>query len=101
MKYVKGVKVVGKVAVVGSIALTGYEAYNDIQNGNYYSAATRATVLGIGLAATAIPVAGWFVAGGIGPADAGSDQTKYFIHSFLISDFWLFLTLEAHFWACF
>jgi len=57
MKYVKGVKVVGKVAVVGSVALTGYQTYNDIQNGNYYSAATRAAVLGIGLAATAIPVA--------------------------------------------
>ena len=70
LKYVKGVKVVGKVAVVGSVALTGYQTYSDIQNGNYYSAATRAAVLGVGLAATAIPVAGWFVAGGIGLADA-------------------------------
>jgi hypothetical protein len=70
LKYVKGVKVIGKVAVVGSVALTGYQTLSDIQNGNYYSAATRAAVLGIGLAATSIPVAGWFVAGGIGLADA-------------------------------
>ena len=70
LKYVKGVKVVGKVAVVGSVALTGYQTYSDIQNGKYYSAATRAAVLGVGLAATAIPIAGWFVAGGIGLADA-------------------------------
>jgi hypothetical protein len=71
LKYVKGVKVAGKVLVVAGVAATGYEVYDDVFNKeNYYSAATRAAVLGIGLAATAIPVAGWFVAGGIGLADA-------------------------------
>jgi len=71
LKYVKGVKAAGKVLVVGGVVATGYEVYDDVFNkGNYYSAGTRATVLGIGLAATAIPVAGWAVAGGIGLADA-------------------------------
>jgi len=70
LKYVKGVKVVGKTLVVGSVAVTGYQVYNDWNKGNYYSAGTRAAVLGIGLASAAIPVAGWFIAGGIGVADA-------------------------------
>lgn len=71
LKYVKGVKAAGKVLVVGGVVATGYEVYDDVFNkGNYYSAGTRAAVLGIGLAATAIPVAGWAVAGGIGLADA-------------------------------
>jgi hypothetical protein len=81
LKYVKGVKVAGKVLVVGGVVATGYEVYNDVFNkGNYYSAGTRAAVLGIGLAATGIPVAGWVLAGGIGLADAiWGDQFYYWV----------------------
>ena len=35
LKYVKGVKVVGKVLVVAGVAATGYQTYNDIKNGNF------------------------------------------------------------------
>jgi hypothetical protein len=71
LKYVKGVKVVGKVLVVAGVVVTGYEIYDDLFNeGDYYSGGTRSIVLGIGLVAPAIPYVGWFVAGGIGLADA-------------------------------
>lgn len=70
IKYVKGIKVIGKGLAIGGLAITGYQAINDIHNGNYYSAGTRALVLSIGLGATSIPFAGWALAGGIGLADA-------------------------------
>lgn len=71
LKYVKGVKVVGKVLVVAGTAATMYEAYDDAFNkGSYYSAGTRLAVAGVAAGAAFIPFVGWGIAGGIGIADA-------------------------------
>ena len=71
LKYVKGVKAVGKVLVVAGAAATIYVAYDDAFNkGNYYSAGTRLTVAGIAAGSASIPFVSWGIAGGIGLADA-------------------------------
>ena len=63
-------KIGGKVCLVAGIAVTAYQVTNDVNNGKYCSAGTRAAVFAVALSATAIPVVGWGVALGIGVADA-------------------------------
>ena len=68
-KVLNYTRVGGKALGVVGVAATGYQVYNDFDNGNYYSAGARTLVAGIALGATAIPVAGWGVAIGIGVLD--------------------------------
>ena len=80
MKYVKGVKAMGKVFNIANAGMTAWACYSDIQEGHYVSASTRGIVWGIGIAAGVfIPGVGWVVAGSIGVADAiwGDDFYKW------------------------
>ena len=70
MKYVKGVKAMGKGIGAINIGITGFAIYDDLQNRHIVTAIARGTVLGIGIASAAIPFIGWAIAGGIGVADA-------------------------------
>jgi hypothetical protein len=66
------------IAVV-NIATIGIAVANDIDNGNYMSATTRAAVFGVATGAAFIPVVGWGVSLSIGIADAiwGDDFYNY------------------------
>ena len=80
LKYVKGVKAMGKVFNIANVGMTAWACYSDIQEGHYVSASTRGIVWGIGIAAGVfIPGVGWVVAGSIGVADAiwGDDFYKW------------------------
>jgi len=68
-KVLNYTRVGGKILFVGGVVATGYQVGNDISNGDYYSAGTRAAVFGIAAGAAFIPVVGWGVAAGIGVAD--------------------------------
>ena len=84
IKYVKGVKAMGKVFNIANAGMTAWAMYNDYSAGHYYKLRARGIVWGVGMASTAIPVVGWFIAGSIGVVDAiwGDDlynwiETKY------------------------
>jgi hypothetical protein len=68
-KVLNYARIGSKALVVAGVVATGYQVGNDIVNGNYYSAGTRAAVFGVAAGAACIPVVGWAVAGGIGVAD--------------------------------
>ena len=78
IKYVKGVKAMGKVFNIANAGMTAWACYSDIQEGHYVSASTRGIVWGIA-AGVFIPGVGWVVAGSIGVADAiwGDDFYKW------------------------
>ncbi|MBQ9471115.1 MAG: hypothetical protein IJU72_09225, partial [Bacteroidales bacterium] len=70
MKYVKGVKAMGKVFNIANAGMTAWTMYNDYNAGHYYKLGARGIIWGVGMASTAIPVVGWAIAGSIGLADA-------------------------------
>ena len=70
LKYVKGVKAMGKVFNIANAGMTAWTMYNDYNAGHYYKLGARGIIWGVGMASTAIPVVGWAIAGSIGLADA-------------------------------
>lgn len=79
-KVLNYARVGGKVLGVAGIAATGYQVYNDWDNGNYASAGARGTVALVAAGAAFIPVVGWGVAIGIGVADyVWGDQLYYYL----------------------
>ncbi|TXD75360.1 hypothetical protein [Algoriphagus ratkowskyi] len=72
----------GKLLGVAGVVGTGVQVYGDWDKGKYYSAGTRAAVLGVGAGAALIPVVGWGVAAGIGVADyVWGDQFYNFVEN--------------------
>nr|WP_320117921.1 hypothetical protein [uncultured Marinifilum sp.] len=69
-KVLNTTRVAGKVCVVAGVVTTGISVYNDIDNGDYYSAGTRTAVYGVAAGVAFIPVVGWGLSIGIGVADA-------------------------------
>ena len=68
-KVLNVTRVAGKVCFVAGVVTTGISVFDDIDNGNYYSAGTRTAVYGVAAGAAFIPVVGWGVSIGIGVAD--------------------------------
>jgi hypothetical protein len=68
--YVKFGKGVGKVLGVAGFGVTLYQAGSEFSNGRNVAGTARLAVAGIAAGVAFIPVAGWFIAGGIAIADA-------------------------------
>lgn len=68
-KVLNYARVGGKVLGIAGLVATGYQVYNDWDNGNYASAVARGSIAFISAGATLIPGVGWGVAMGIGALD--------------------------------
>ena len=73
----KFIRASGTTLGVLNIALTGYQVYEDVSEGKYYSVGTRAAVARIAAGATFVPFVGWGVAIGNGVAVWGDEFYNY------------------------
>ena len=69
VKYLNGVKILGKASIVTNAAITVSQVREDFINERFVSAGARVVVFGVTYGAAAIPVAGPFISIGLGVAD--------------------------------
>ena len=70
VKYLRGMKAIGKASVIANVLITGKLFSDDVENGRFISAGARTVVFGITEGANFIPIVGPFISAGMGFADA-------------------------------